>query len=139
MQWCLNTSCWPTTDEPANITPIQNRPAGDEKFWQSYFGAVMTSLNLRKTAKNRNFSDFRQLRATLSWICFKSSRFSYILSVFSIWNNGKTSLKSLTLKLWSVWAQLNEGQKCVKLCNIAFHFFDYITLLSDLYVRKMID
>ena len=36
-----------------------------EKFWQSYFGAVMTSSKSRKTAKNqknRDFIDFSQLQ-----------------------------------------------------------------------------
>ena len=98
-----------------------------EKFWQSYFGAVMTSSKLCKTAKNeqnRDFSDFWQLWATLSRILFKNSRFLFIINVLSTWNNGKTSFKPLA---WSGWSQWNEGQKCIKFCEISLFWLSNTT------------
>lgn len=93
-----------------------------EKFRQSYFGAVMTSSKSRKTAKNqkiRDFSEFSQLWACLSQVWVKISCFPTILSIFSIWNNCKTSFKSLALKMWSGWPQENQCQKSVKLCKFS--------------------
>ena len=53
-----------------------------EKFWQSYFGAVMTSLKSRKTPKNqknRDFIDFTQLWASVSKVWVNFSCFPIIL------------------------------------------------------------
>ena len=55
-----------------------------EKFWQSYFGIVMTSSKSHKTAKNqknRDFIDFSQLWASLSQVWVKVSCFPIILSI----------------------------------------------------------
>ena len=66
-----------------------------EKFWHSYFGAVMTSSKSRKIA--------------------------IILSIFNMRNSYKTSFKLLVLKLWQEWPHENEGQKKRKILQ---NFFD---------------
>ena len=61
-----------------------------EKFWQSYFGAVMTSSKSRKTSKNHknhNFSEFSQLWAPVSRFCFKDWCFPLILSISTMGNS----------------------------------------------------
>ena len=97
-----------------------------KKFWQSYFGAVMTSSKSRKTAKNqknRYFIDFSELWASLSQVWVNISCFPIILSIFSIRNSCKTSFNLLVLKLW----QENEGQKSVKYCKISLFWLSNTT------------
>ena len=72
--------------------------------------------------------DFSQLWASLSQVWAEISCFPIILSFFSI----KIAAKQVLSCLW----QENEGQKSV---NIAKSLcFGWVTLLSDLFVWKII-